>query len=61
MGNTTLCSKNATLCGTISIVVVKSMGNTLSNVTHCGIKSHFIVKNYILWQLCSKILIFVIV
>ena len=49
MGNTTLCSKNATLCGTISIVVVKSMGNTTPNVTHCGILSHFVVNYCILW------------
>ena len=40
MENTTLCSKNATLCGTISIVVVKSIGNTTPNVTLCGIISH---------------------
>ena len=49
MGNTKLCSKNATLCGTTSMVVMKSMRNTTPNVTHCDIISHFVVKYYILW------------
>ena len=49
MANTTLYSKNADLCGKISIIVVKPMGITTPNVTHCGIISPFVVKYYISW------------